>query len=108
MTGVVYNDCYGGFSLSRRAVELGRELSGDPAWGEAGPLDSKYDAYARDVCRHDPVLVDVVSILGPAAGGESCDPKIKRLRGNRYFIDEYDGVESVIEPADVEWVEVQT
>ena len=33
MNKVVYNACYGGFSLSREAVILARELSGDPEWG---------------------------------------------------------------------------
>lgn len=41
MTRVVYNRCYGGFSLSREACERYWELKGQPVWIEN---DSKYNS----------------------------------------------------------------
>jgi hypothetical protein len=34
MTKIAYNACFGGFSLSDKAVHLARKISGDPRWGE--------------------------------------------------------------------------
>jgi hypothetical protein len=65
MANVVYNSCYGGFSLSRAAVLRARKLSGDPKWG--GPC-LKGDIYQNGrtcdydfgqiegITRHDKIL----------------------------------------------------
>jgi len=106
MAKVAYNACFGGFGLSREAVLLGRELSGDPKWGGAtikgdvysdgkivghdfGEVDYKFP-------RHDPILIAVIERLGKAANGEYADLRIEEIpSGTPYRIDEYDGRESV-------------
>lgn len=111
---VVYNACFGGFSLSREAVLLGRQLSGDPGWG--GPTiigDCEVDGskiiydygFLYDTPRHDPVLVKVVEELGDKANGGCADLKIDELPdGTPYRIDEYEGKERVATIDRYEWV----
>lgn len=91
---VVYNACYGGFSISRKAQEyLGLPVD---EYGCNCPLD-----------RHDPKLVEMVEKLGDEAGGMCADLQIATISGNKYRIDEYDGNESVIEPNDGEWTVIE-
>lgn len=114
MNKVVYNGCYGGFSLSREAVLLGRQLSGDPNWG--GPCIPG-DVYANGQAvkmdyghcykleRHDPILIQVVETLGKAASGNCALLKVTSIPiGVPYRIDEYDGNESVETPDSYDWI----
>lgn len=110
---VVYNACYGGFSLSRDAVLMAREMSGNPTWGGTCLRGDKYPSteetcdedygFISDVPRHDPVLVSVVDSLGGRANGEMTKLRIREIAGNLYRIDEYDGYESVVEPHELSW-----
>lgn len=93
---VVCNECYGGFSLSKEAIDLYKELT--------GKLGEICDS---DISRHDPALVKVVETLGTKANGYVADLRVKEIEGNKYRIEEYDGMESVVEPDDIEWVEVK-
>lgn len=93
MIKVAYNSCYGGFSLSEEAEALYTKLGGKP-------MD--YGEY----CRHDPILINVIETLGDDASARCSDIKIKTIEGNRYIIHEYDGLENVLEPNDISWVEV--
>jgi hypothetical protein len=115
MTKVVYNSCYGGFSLSREAILRAREISGDPKWGGSKikgdewspgkPVDRDY-GFIDGIQRHDPVLVQVVEELGSKASGGLSNLKIEDISGTVYRIDEYDGNESVETPPDMEWTYV--
>ena len=69
----------------------------------SGHLDADGRAYAR----HDPDLVKTVEDLGSKANGSYAHLKIKELKGNRYIIDEYDGLERVVEPDDINWITVE-
>lgn len=80
MRKVVYNACYGGFSLSDKALKLGQSISGNPMWGD------------WDVPRHDPVLVRVVETLGKEANGEYADLRVTTVTGP-YCILHYNGYE---------------
>ena len=112
---IVYNACYGGFSLSRAAVLRARAISGNPKWGgttikgdvyekEGKILDSDYGLLGDDIKRHDAVLVQVVEELGPEASGSCASLKIAEVeRGSTYRIDEYDGNESVMTPDSYDW-----
>jgi hypothetical protein len=95
MAKIVYNSCYGGFSLSERAAEL---LAKRKGWDEP-------DNYPI-IPRHDADLVAVVEELGlAAASGRAAELSIRELPdGERYRIDEYDGSERVMTPADYEWI----
>jgi hypothetical protein len=113
MTKVVYNNCYGGFGLSREAVLLGRKLSNDPNWcgpcikGDfwvpGKPVEMDYGV-GSDLDRTDPILVAVVEQLGKKANGMCADLAIEDLpKGTAYRIDEYDGNESIKTNSDYSW-----
>lgn len=84
---VVFNACYGGFSLSAAACQrLGLEHSG------------------RDTERDDPKLVAVVEELGEASWGDFAELAIRDIpAGSCWRIDEYDGMESVMLDSEYEW-----
>ena len=118
MTKVVYNACYGGFSLSTAAVLRERELSGNPKWADAtlpgemygdgsGPCKgfSSYDSVHIDNSfpRHDQTLVRVVEELGDKASGALAKLRIAEVSGP-YRIDKYDGSESVETPDSYDWI----
>jgi hypothetical protein len=109
---VVYNACYGGFSLSRKAVEKLIQLGSKEAAAELADHDEAFKDYPAlanlgvrlYLDRHDPFLVQVVEELGSEASGDCAHLKIAELSGNKYIIDEYDGFESVSEPDDINWI----
>ena len=100
MTKVVFNNCFGGFSISDEAKELAMSIApeGSP-WLEKG-----LSRYLPSVPRHDETLVKVVEMLGDKAYGRFSDLDIVELSGDRYIIEEYDGAETVVEPEDIAWV----
>lgn len=114
MVKVVYNACFGGFGLSRKAAErlaqLGvagmdeeiksRDKSSFRGLGECFSLPDGIE-------RHDPRLVQVVEEFGKEASGAFADLKIETIKGKKYIIDEYDGHESVTTPSDIKWVTVK-
>jgi len=101
MYKVVYNACFGGFTLSEDAVRLAKEMAGDhPAWNE---ISEEYGNLYGDIKRHDAILVAVVERLGGHASGSCAKLQIAEIESNSYRIDEYDGYESVETPADIEW-----
>lgn len=112
MIKVVINKQYGGFSLSREAVELARKLSGDPNWGGAtiaGDIypDGKFVIYdygfVHDIKRSDPILVAVVEQLGSErASGRHAKLKVETTSAP-YRIQEYDGREWIETPDGVDW-----
>ena len=92
MTKVVYNNCYGGFGLSRKAVILGQKLANDPNW------------CGNSLARTDSILVAVVEQLGKKANGKHASLAIEEVpKGTAYRIDEYDGYESVKINSDYDW-----
>lgn len=113
MAKVVYNACYGGFSLSRKAVLLARKLSENPHWGgpcikgdvyeDGSPCMADY-GHIENIDRYDPILVQVVEVLGDAANGSLAQLRIEEIpSGTRYRIDEHDGCESVETPESYDW-----
>jgi hypothetical protein len=112
MTKVVYNACYGGFSISEKAaerlVELGMtSLTENIKIAKEACIKSSVYTSDRDLPRHHPLLVQVVEELGEEANGGCAKLKIANVYG-RYKIDEYDGMESVITPDSIadEWIRV--
>ena len=117
-TKVAYNACFGGFGLSKEAVLLARQMSGNPKWGGcviggemfkdgSGPASPDLDEWGCDLedgfPRHDPILVSVIEKLGKKAGGD-CSNLVIRTVTTPYRIDEYHGNESVMTADDYEWV----
>jgi hypothetical protein len=114
MTKIVYNACYGGFSLSREAVLKAREISGNPDWGGACIKGDVYHSgepvpydygHCDDISRTDSILVQVVEELGSGkASGDCARLAITEVQaGDYYRIDEYDGYESVMTRDDYDW-----
>ncbi len=111
MHKVVYNACYGGFSLSNKAmdrmVELGYEglilnPEYDPSYKSFFASIKYWGDY--DVPRHNPILVQVVEELGEKANGMCSELRIEEVDGP-YRIEEYDGFETVKEPLDAQdWI----
>lgn len=98
MNKVVYNACYGGFSISDEAVSWIEENYGKKV--------GRY--YYRGDSRHSEELVKCVEALGKEANGDCASLKIAEISSNLYYIDEYDGSESVITPdTTFDWVEIE-
>lgn len=86
MVKIVYNSCYGGFSLSESGYALFRVLGGIAEDDHDFPENR----------RHDPILVQVVETLGKKASGECAKLKIMEVvRGTPYRIKDHDGLETV-------------
>lgn len=114
---VVYNACFGGFSLSKKAMIMLAELGVEAAQRELSfwekenkkkqfPLVS-YSLSDQDCPRHDKRLIEVVKKLGNEAGGKYAELRIVKIDGNKYRIDEYDGSEAVVEPNDEIWTVIE-
>ena len=119
MTKIVYNACYGGFSLSEAAIERYLTLTNQPFWKEIddypsvmyylSPPETAEDNRKwfnnRDIPRDDQTLIQVIEELGEAANGRFAKLTIKDLPpGTRYRIQEYDGSEWIETEADVGWL----
>lgn len=91
---IVINDCYGGFSLSKQAVKMLEKLKG-----------KKDDCDFAYIERHDKDLLKVVREIGcSAASGDCAKLDIYELNSPIYKIYDYDGMESVIEPDEDDWI----
>lgn len=86
MNKIVYNDCFGGYELSIKAI----------AW-----LKEKGVENPNKLERHNPLLVQCVEELKEEASAEYSDLKIAEIEGNRYRIGEYDGKEWVMTEKDL-------
>ena len=108
---VVYNACFGGFSLSLEAQKMHIELKGkEPkfyegewSWSKHWYIEEPYDVCDRNIDRHDPDLVTVVERLGDKASGDCAKLRITEVSGP-YRIDGYDGIETVEEPSGLNWL----
>ena len=104
MKKVIINNCYGGFNLSDQAMEKYGQLKGlnlKKISGEYyinGVENEKYIFDERDIKRDDPYLIEVVSTLKKAANGFLSDLKIVEIPQDvRFIIEDYDGLETVVE-----------
>lgn len=124
---IVYNDCYGGYALSDKAIdwlaEHGSERTKqfiakkrleasekimDYVSKVRGTADSTRKFYVMDAVRnflerHDPDLVSVVEALGKEVNDTFSSLAIEEIDGDEYIIDEYDGRETVLTPEDICW-----
>ena len=102
---ILLNKCYGGYGLSDKAVKLyltkkNIPIVPNPAYA------SKYFKYYivgdderfsdHNIPRMDPVIIEVVKDLGKKANGSNAELEIVSIPdGCEYYIDEYDGIESI-------------
>ena len=89
---VVINGCYGGFSVSRRAMEHMGLPCRDEDESSFG-WDSEYP----EIARNDPRLIKAVEELGEAANGEHAKLLVVEFPDKyKYWeVDEYDGNEGL-------------
>lgn len=106
MKKVVINSCYGGFSLSKKAMERLEELGVKDEYYEENKNNSATfdDMWYPSIKRSDPRLVQVVEELGDEASGACAKLEVVEVNG-KYRITEYDGWESIETPDDIEWEE---
>lgn len=96
MNKVVYNACFGGFGLSEVAQNWMRE-HGHPEYAERYPK----------IERHNPLLVQCVEELGALVNTEYSDLCVEDIEGNKYWIENYDGLETVYTPENTEWIVIE-
>ena len=116
MRKVVFNNCYGGFSLSVKAVEwleLRDFIKSLRIAGKEYSFISKDECLRYDVSgwfegkRHHKDLVAVVEALGNDANGPCANLAIEEISSKKYHIEEYDGVEEVVTPDESDWVFIE-
>ena len=115
---IVYNNCYGGYAFSDKAIEWLSEHGSDKTKrfiaqkrleaNEKTKNDSTKIFYVMDALRyflkrHDPDLVAAVEALGKEVNGTFSDLAIEEIDGDVYNIEEYDGKETVVTPDDIGW-----
>jgi hypothetical protein len=91
---VIINACFGGFALSKRAVQLYHQYAAavEPA-GERLP-----QLYPGATDRSDPMLVRVVEELGADANGQFASLRVLEIPDDvEWTIEDHDGFEHVAE-----------
>jgi len=115
MKKVVYNDCFGGFAISRACAEFMAGLGNQEAMELLNIDDEELAAYddfehvfygrLSKTPRHDAILLLAIEELGSErASGDPAKLVVHELREDRYIIKEYDGMEHVVEPHTISWV----
>lgn len=112
MNKVVYNACFGGFSISLTAMKWLADNGRDEikAIAEKELKESTNEDFGFSCCdiqRHDPDLVRCVETLGSAANGKCADLEVRELEGNQYRITEFDGFEEVCTPEDEDYIIIE-
>ena len=110
MPKVVVNACFGGFGLSHDAIMRYGELAnlnllyqeGEHRWNSSyyknGVINDDNHFWDHDIERDDPILVQVVEEMAEAADGDFSELRIAEVPdGVDWYIDDYDGVETVRE-----------
>lgn len=106
MYKVVYNGCYGGFSLSLEAARMLAEKGLDEAKEYVNKKRHPHD-FIPKLQRHDKRLVEVVEALEDKVNGKYAKLRIAIIYSNNYIIEDYDGRETVVEPEDIAWIEIK-
>jgi hypothetical protein len=95
---IVINDCYGGFGLSKIALESYAHRKGIKlgSWNQTWGFFSEFQD--RDIPRNDSDLISIVEDLGQLANGSSADLRVIEIPDDvEWQIEEYDGSEWVAE-----------
>lgn len=98
MTEIVISNCYGGFSINEKVIKRMIELGSKKAEDLYKTKYYKY-SYLTQANRYDPYLVQAVKDLGTDAG----PLVIEVIDGDKFIINEYDGLESIETPDSINW-----
>jgi hypothetical protein len=99
---LVINKCFGGFSVSRKAVEYMANLGSSQAIAELESMEDNSndiylgysEKYDHQYNRNDPYLIEAVEVLKEEANSRFSKLKVIEIpEGVNWEIDEYDGVE---------------
>lgn len=112
MNTIVYNDCFGGFSLSIKAAEWLIDHGYNPNNEVVNAIkrcevnfEGMYDACYIDIPRHHPLLAQCIRELGSEeASGMGAKLEILNTHKSIYRIEEYDGYEEIVFPEDINWI----
>ena len=85
---ILFNNCFGGFRLSEKAIQMYNKRKG---------TDYKYSHQLDRGFRDDETLIQIVEELGAEANGEGhSELAIAEIPdGAHWYIEEYDGVETI-------------
>ena len=107
MKKVAYNVCFGGFNISKECAEWLALRGNKECMGLLADREDDFYGGIHETVRHDALLVMAIEHLGSeVASGNCAELAIYELKGDRYYIDEYDGSESVVEPHTINWTKV--
>ena len=102
---VVYNSDYGGYFVPGDVVvDLFPEAAG------LDPFTHEYQLFgdaADDMPRHDARLVAAVEAYIAKVGEDDTSLAVADVSGDRYWIEDYDGKETVRTPETIPWVKVK-
>ena len=108
MNEVVFYDSWGkGFKISKKAVEYMAELGSQKAKDLLKDHDNSFfftNAWYEDNNRYDPYLIKAVKNLGDEAG---YNLSIKIIKGDKFKIFRYDGLEEVLTPDEIKWNKIE-
>lgn len=103
---LVANGCYGGFGVSNQAIVWFREKLGQEAVGISDLSLSMAIEY--NISRNHPLLVQCFEEMGEAMNGRSAKLYLYEGKDEPYWIQEYDGSESVRTMSDSPWKDPAT
>ena len=111
MYHVVYNDCQGEFSLSRKALqwlsERGVARAHDILEETRNHPGISIDEAMVGLERHDGLLALCVSELGSQeASGPHSFLRIRPISSKKYMIRNVGGIETVLTPKEVNWIQI--
>lgn len=107
MNKVIFNSSYGGFSLSKEAAEWLVEHGSNKIRIYSVPeLNDTFIEW--NGTKHDPLLVQCVKELKDKASGRYARLEIATIKGDKYMIYEYDGLEEIIDPETCKWIVIDS
>jgi hypothetical protein len=98
---IIANGCFGGFSVSEKALLWFREKMGQEAVGVSDLSLSMAIEYS--ISRNHPLLVQCFEELGEEMNGRAAKLYMHEGPDEPYWIQEYDGSESVRTMSDSPW-----
>lgn len=96
---IAINIDFGGFALSNEALGYlkGKGIT---------DVDTLANYKFGRVPRHDKLLIETIEALGEKASGSYSDITIQEIEENQYRITEYDGLETIETPSDINYITI--